>query len=71
MSAYGGATFIEQLGEVRPVGGLHLRKGAWSSLLMYSGVDEHVSISRAFGNHTLTFLMFDLKLPGIAYGFGF
>ena len=40
-------------------------------LLMYSGVDEHVSISRAFGNHTLTFLMFDLKLPGIAYGFGF
>ena len=38
---------------------------------MYSGVDEHVSISRAFGNHTLTFLMFDLKLPGIAYGFAF
>ncbi len=70
-SLYGGATFIKELDEVRPVGGLHLRRDAWSALFMYSGVDEHVSISRDFGNHTLTFLMFNLELPGIAYGFRF
>ncbi len=40
-------------------------------MFMYSGVDEHVSISRDFGNHTLTFLLFDLDLPGIAYGYRF
>ena len=71
VSVYGGATFIAELDELRPVGGLHLRKDAWSAMFMYSGVDEHVSVSRGFGNHTLTFLLFDLELPGIAYGFGF
>lgn len=71
VSIYGGATFIEELDELRPVGGLHLRKDAWSSMFMYSGVDEHFSISRDFGNHTLTFLLFNLDLPGIAYGFRF
>ena len=71
VSLYGGATFIEKLDEVRPVGGLHLRRDAWSAMFMYSGVDEHVSISRDFGNHTLTFLLFDVKLPGIAYGVKF
>lgn len=71
VSPYAGATYIEALSEIRPVGGLHLRKGAWSAMLMYSGVDEHVSISRDFGNHTITFLLFNMKLPGIAYGFRF
>lgn len=71
LSLYGGATYIEDLDEVRPVGGLHLRKEAWSALFMYSGVDEHLSVSRDFGNHVLTFLLFDLELPGIAYGFRF
>lgn len=71
ISLYGGATYIENLGEIRPVGGLHWSKGAWSGLLMYSGVDEHASISRRLGRHTVTFLMFDLKLPGVAYGYSF
>ena len=71
ISLYGGATFIEELDEVRPVGGLHLRREAWSALFFYSGKHEHASISRDFGNHTLTFLMFDLKLPGIAYAYRF
>ncbi|MEJ6727590.1 MAG: hypothetical protein QNK83_00280 [Akkermansiaceae bacterium] len=71
VSFYGGATFIKELDEVRPVGGIHWSRGAWSGLLMYSGVDEHASISRRLGNHTVTFLMFDLKLPGVAYGFSF
>jgi len=70
-SLYGGATYIEALNEIRPVGGLYLSQGPWSGLLMYSGVDEHVSISRKLGKHTLTFLMFDLKLPGLAYSYQF
>ena len=71
VSFYGGATFIKELDEIRPVAGIHWSRGAWSGLLIYSGVDEHVSISRRLGNHTLTFLMFDMKLPGMAYGFAF
>lgn len=71
LSLYGGATHIKELSETRPVGGLHWRKDAWSGLLMYSGVDEHISISRSLGRHTVTFLMFDLKLPGMAYSFSF
>ena len=71
VSLYGGATYIDELEELRPVGGIHLRKDAWSALFMYSGVDEHFSISRDLGNHTITFLLFNLELPGIAYGFQF
>lgn len=71
VSLYGGATFIQELDELRPVGGVHLRRDAWSAMFMYSGVDEHVTISRDFGNHTLSFVLFDLRLPGIAYGFKF
>ncbi|MDE0860136.1 MAG: hypothetical protein OSA93_08260 [Akkermansiaceae bacterium] len=71
VSVYGGGTFVRELDEIRPVGGIHWSRGAWSGLLMYSGVDEHVSISRRLGSHTVTFLMFDLKLPGMAYSFTF
>ena len=71
VSFYGGAAFIEELDELRTVGGVHLRKGAWSALFMHSGVDEHVSISRDLGNHTLTVLLFNLEFPGLAYGFRF
>lgn len=70
-SLYGGGTFIEELDELRPVGGIHVSNGPWSGLFMYSGVDPHISVSRKFGNHTLTFLMFDMELPGLAYGFAF
>ncbi len=70
-SLYGGATYIAELEELRPVGGLSLRRGPWSGLFMYSGVDEHVSVSRDIGNHTFTFLLFDLDLPGMAYSIRF
>lgn len=70
-SLYGGATWIEELDEVRPVGGVHLRMDAWSAIFMYSGVDEHLTISRDLGRHSVSFLLFDLKLPGLAYGFHF
>ena len=71
LSLYGGGTYIEELDVLRPVGGLYTRRNAWSAMFMYSGVDEHLTISRDFGNHTLSFVLFDLKLPGIAYSLNF
>jgi len=71
ISAYGGAVYIDKLEEFRGVGGIHFRKDAWSGGFMHNGVEEHISISRDFGNHTVTFLLFNLELPGIAYGFRF
>lgn len=71
VSACAGATYIEELAELRPVGGMLLRYGDWSSMLMYSGVDEHFSLSRDFGNHTISYILFDLKLPGVSYSFRF
>ena len=71
VSIYGGATYIEKLKDLRPVGGLHLRRKAWTAMLMYSGQDEHITLSRELGNHTVSVLLFDLRLPGMAYGFQF
>lgn len=71
VSLYGGATYIEELGELRPLGGINLRRNQWSSQFMYSGVDEHFTLSRDFGNHTISFVLFDLQLPGVAYAFRF
>jgi hypothetical protein len=70
-SVYGGATYIKALNDLRPVGGLHLRREAWTAMFMYSGVDEHLTLSRELGNHTVSFILFDLELPGMAYGFRF
>lgn len=71
LSIYGGATYIKELDDLRPVGGLHLRRDVWSAMFMYSGVDEHVTISRDLGNHTVSFVLFNLELPGVAYSFRF
>ena len=71
LSVYGGATYIEALNDLRPVGGLHLRRDAWTAMFMYSGVDEHLTLSRELASHTVSFILFDLKLPGLAYGFRF
>ena len=70
-SIYGGGTYIEELSELRPVGGLHVSHGPWSGMFIYSGVDPHISVSRKLGNHTVSFLMFDMELLGMAYGFSF
>lgn len=71
VSPYVGATYIEKLSDLRLVGGLHLRRGVWSAMLSYSGVEEHFTLSRQIGRHTLSFLMFDLKKPGLAWTWRF
>ena len=71
ISPYIGATYIVDLDEVRPLGGLHLRYDAFSIMFQYSGVDEHLSFSYDLGNHTVSFILFNLELPGVAYTFRF
>ncbi|MDA7597569.1 hypothetical protein N8813_01445 [bacterium] len=66
-SLYGGATHIVELEETRPVGGLHVRHEQWSALFMYSGIQEHFSLSHDIGHHTISFVLFDLELPGVSY----
>ncbi len=66
-SPYAGATYIDELEELRPVAGLHIRRGQFSTMFSFSGVDEHLSFTWAQGNHTFTFLLFDLELPGLAW----
>ncbi len=70
-SPYAGATYIEALNDLRPVGGLHVRRGDWSAMISYSGVDEHLTVSRDIGNHTVSFVLFDLEKPGLAWTWRF
>ena len=66
-SPYGGAVYIFELEEWRPVGGLHLRYRDVSSLLQYSGADTHLTLSYTRTIHTLSLVLFGLELPGLAY----
>jgi hypothetical protein len=50
---------------------MFLRYQDWSSMLVCSGVDEHFRLSRDFGNRTISYTRFDLKLSGVAYSFQF
>ena len=70
-SPYAGATWIVDLEEVRPVGGLHLRYKALSSIFMYSGEDPHFTLSAGRGGFLLNIILFDLKLPGLGCGLRF
>ncbi len=67
-SPYVGATYIFELGELRPVGGVNLRRGRFSSLFMYSGKDPHMSLSWTWqSGQTVSFVLWGMELPGLAY----
>lgn len=71
-SAYAGATYIEKLDDLRPVGGAVISRGKWSSTIMYSGEDTHWVITKKLkNNQSLSLLFFALDLPGVAYGVSF
>ena len=70
-SPYVGATWIVDLEEVRPLGGLHLRYKALSTLFMYSGKDPHLTVSAGRRGFVLNFILFDLELPGLGCGLRF
>lgn len=71
LSPYVGGVYIDALDEVRPVAGLHARKGKFSALFSYSGTDEHLTLSYSEGRHTLSFVLFDLDMPGLAWSMNF
>jgi len=71
VSPFIGANYIEKLDDVRPIGGLHLRRRQFSIMFAHSGVDEHLTFSYNLGNHTFSILFFDLRLPGTAWSFRF
>jgi len=71
ISAYGGGVHIFELAETRGVGGAIFRYDQTSIALQYSGVDTHATISQNFGKHIVSFFMFDLEKPGIAYSYKF
>ena len=70
-SPFLGAAFIEELSDLRPVGGIHIRNGVWSAMFSHSGTDEHLSISRQLGNHSASFVYWGLKYPGLAWTYRF
>lgn len=70
-SGYAGATYIEQLNDLRPVGGAVISYDQWSTTFMYSGVDPHWVLSRRFDNQTVSFVLFAMEKPGLAYGVSF
>ena len=70
-SPYLGVAFIEELSDLRPVGGLHIRRGVWSTMLSYSGTNEHFTLSRQLGNHTASLVYWGLKYPGVAWTYRF
>lgn len=70
-SPYAGATWIMDLEECRPVGGLHMRYKALSSIFMYSGKDPHFTLSASHRGFIFNIIFFDLKLPGLGCGLRF
>ncbi|MFT5125112.1 MAG: hypothetical protein ACI9TH_004697 [Kiritimatiellia bacterium] len=66
-SPYAGATWIEQLDEVRAIGGLNIAYENWSATGMYSGTDPHLTVGRRlFDRYTLSFVWWGLEKPGAA-----
>ena len=70
-SPYAGATYIDELSDLRPVAGLSVRKGVWSVMYQYSGTTDHLSISRQLGRHTASLVLWGMEKPGIAWTYRF
>lgn len=71
ISGYAGATYIDKLNDLRPVGGLRAVYEDWATTLMYSGTQEHFVLSKSFQNHTVSFVLFNLEKAGLAYSWNF
>lgn len=67
-SPYAGAAFIEELDELRGIGGLHMRYEDWSAMWQYTGVDLHFTTSyQVAPGHVVSFIAFDMDKLGLAY----
>ena len=67
LSPYAGAAYIDELEELRPVGGLTLRHQYFSLMVQYSGTDTHLSLSRKItGDLGASFILWGMEMPGLA-----
>lgn len=67
ISPYAGAAYIDELEELRPVGGLTLRHQEFSVMVQYSGTDTHLSLSRRItGNVGASLVLWGMEMPGVA-----
>ncbi len=71
ISGYAGAVYIDDLNSLRGVGGVRASYEDWSSSFMFSGLQEHFSVTRSFPSHSVSFILFDLENPGIGYSWNF
>lgn len=72
VSPFGGATYIEELEEVDLAGGLHLRAGASSAMIQYTGVNTHLTLSHTLdAGVTVSFVWWGLEFPGLAVAYAF
>ncbi len=63
---YAGAVWIEEIGEVRPLVGVHLRHDIGTMMIQYSGTDTHLTVSRAINDNTsLSAIYWGMKYPGL------
>jgi hypothetical protein len=67
VSPYAGATWIVELDEVNPVGGVVLGSPPYTAMWMYSGTDPHAVLSATFGGHTFSAIYHSFKFPGFGY----
>ena len=68
VSPYLGAAYIEELEDLREIGGLHLKYEKWSTLLQYTGVDWHLTLSYALPDaQVISLIAFDMDKIGLAY----
>ena len=67
LSPYAGAVYLDQLQELRPIGGVTLRHQQFSLMVQYSGTDTHLSLSRKItGDLGASLILWGMEMPGVA-----
>lgn len=72
VSPYVGAVWLNELDELNPLAGIHLRH-KWASLTyQYSGTDHHLTLTRGIRDGMSVGLIYwGLKYPGLSLRYGF
>ena len=66
VSPYAGATYIHELEDLRPVGGVVLRHDFLTAIVQYSGTDTHLTLSKGITDRvSASFIWWGLKYPGL------
>jgi hypothetical protein len=66
VSPYAGATYIHELEDLRPVGGVVLRHDFMTAIIQYSGTDTHLTLSKNITDRvSASFILWGLEMPGL------